>query len=186
MIGSLDPVNDGFDVLFAGRLIKDKNVDMLIDAFENVADGRDATLGIIGDGPQFDNLKERADRSSVSEQISFLGFLDEYEDVLCHMQAADIFASPSTREGFGITLVEAMTADCVVITVSHPDSAATEVVNGGGFSTEPSVDELSEALGRALDGDKPPENPRNVAKRFDWDRIADQAESTYNTIYHTS
>jgi len=38
--------------------------------------------------------------------VEFLGFLDDYEDVLGHMRAADVFASPSTREGFGLTFAE--------------------------------------------------------------------------------
>jgi glycosyltransferase involved in cell wall biosynthesis len=61
--------------------------------------------------------------------VEFLGFLNDYEDVLGHMRAADIFASPSIREGFGVTFVEAMAADCTVIAADHPDSAADEVID---------------------------------------------------------
>lgn len=38
-------------------------------------------------------------------RVEMLGFLDDYADVLGHMRAADVFASPSTREGFGITFL---------------------------------------------------------------------------------
>ena len=46
--------HDAYDVLFAGRLIEDKNVTLLLDAFDGVADRSDATLRIIGDRPEAD------------------------------------------------------------------------------------------------------------------------------------
>ena len=52
--------HDAYDVLFAGRLIEDKNVTLLLDAFNAMADQSDATLGIIGDGPEADRLQRQA------------------------------------------------------------------------------------------------------------------------------
>ena len=52
--------HDAYDVLFAGRLIEDKNVALLLDTFNAVADQSDATLGIIGDGPEADRLQQQA------------------------------------------------------------------------------------------------------------------------------
>jgi glycosyltransferase involved in cell wall biosynthesis len=130
----------GFDVLFAGRLTKDKRVDVLLDAFDIVAAEFDATLGIIGDGPMADSLRSQAAALDHSEAVTFLGFLDEYEEVLGHMRAARIFASPSIREGFGITLAEAMAADCTVIAGKHRLSAAAEVVGEAGFVVESTPD----------------------------------------------
>jgi glycosyltransferase involved in cell wall biosynthesis len=54
------PGHDAYDVLFAGRLIEDKNITLLLDAFDAVADRSDATLGIIGDGPEADRLQRQA------------------------------------------------------------------------------------------------------------------------------
>lgn len=42
----------GYDVLFAGRLIEHKNVDVLLDVFDEVVADNDATLCIVGDGPE--------------------------------------------------------------------------------------------------------------------------------------
>ncbi|CDK39343.1 glycosyltransferase [Halorubrum sp. AJ67] len=85
---------------FAGRLIAHTNVDRLLEAFDRVAADTDATLGIVGDGPERDALKAQADALTHADRVEFLGFLDDYEDVCGHMRAADVFASPSTREGF--------------------------------------------------------------------------------------
>jgi glycosyltransferase involved in cell wall biosynthesis len=178
-IRSINPVNNGFDILFAGRLIEDKHVDRIIKGFDCITPEENISLGIIGDGPQRNRLERIANRCDVKDQISFLDFLDDYEDVLAHMKAASIFVSPSTREGFGITYLEAMAAGCTVIGADHPDSAASEVINDAGFVVEPTVDALADILDRTLAGERPSSDPRSVAAQYDWDSIATQAESVY-------
>jgi glycosyltransferase involved in cell wall biosynthesis len=175
----------GFDVLFVGRLIEDKRVDVLLNAFDRVAEEHDVTLGIVGDGPQADALRDQGSTLEHAEQVTFLGFLDEYEDVLGHMRAARVFASPSTREGFGITYAEAMAADCTVIAADHPNSAASEVVDDAGYLVEPTVDGVAEALGHALSGERPPTAPTERATRYDWDTVAKQAEEVYQRAIDT-
>lgn len=174
------PAADGFDILFAGRLIDDKNVDLLLDAFDRL--DTEATLGIIGDGPQCDALREHADSLKSSGQIDFLGFLEEYDNVLAQMRAAELFVSPSVREGFGITFLEAMAADCTVITVEHQFSAGSEVVGDAGFVTQPTVDDVARAMEQALDGECPPSDPVSRAREFDWDKIATEAGQYFERI----
>jgi glycosyltransferase involved in cell wall biosynthesis len=169
----------GFDVLFAGRLIEDKRVDVLLEAFDRVASEYDATLGVIGDGPESGALEARARGLNHADRVTFLGFLDEYEDVLGHMRAARVFASPSTREGFGITYAEAMAADCTVVAAKHPESAASEVIGDAGYVVEPTVDGVATALERALIGERPRASPTERAERFGWDTVAKQAETVY-------
>jgi len=169
----------GYDILFAGRLIEHKNVNVLLDAFDKIADTHDVTLGIVGDGPEREHLEAKCESLTHADRVEFLGFLDDYEDVLGHMRAADIFASPSTREGFGITFVEAMAADCTVIAADHPDSAADEVIDDAGFLVDPTVESLTETLDAALRGDRPSTGPVERAQRYDWDAVADQAETAY-------
>ena len=95
------------------------------------------------------------------------------------MRAADVFVSPSTREGFGLTFAEALAADCTVIAADHPDSAADEVIGEAGFLAEPTVSGVKTVLERALDGERPPVDPLVRAKTFDWDRVAEEALAAY-------
>lgn len=181
-IQSVPPADEGFDVLFAGRLIADKNVDALLAAFDRVAARHDATLGVVGDGPQFDALRAQARDIDHADRVTFLGFVEDHDDVLAQMRAATAFASPSTREGFGITLVEAMAADCTVVAVDHEDSAAGEVVGDAGFVTDRSVPALADALDRALAGETPPRDPRDAAEAYDWDAVASEAERVFADV----
>ncbi|MFC5973415.1 glycosyltransferase family 4 protein [Halomarina salina] len=176
----------GFDILFAGRLIKDKRVDVLLNAFDNIASQFDVSLGVIGDGPEAQRLQSKAAELDSADRITFLGFLDEYESVLGHMRAASVFASPSTREGFGITYAEAMAADCLVIGADHPESAAGEVIGDAGFLATPTVEGVTTALSTALSGQQPPTSPTRRAERFDWDSVADQAEAVYQRAVQSS
>lgn len=169
----------GYDVLFAGRLAEHKNVDLLLEAFDRVADTHDVRLGVIGDGPDTARLEAQRAALGHADRVDFLGFLEDYDAVLGHMRAATVFASPSTREGFGITFVEAMAAGCTVVAADHPDSAAGEVLADAGFLVEPTVDDLARRLELSLTGDRPPEDPVERAERFDWDNVAAQARDAY-------
>ncbi len=90
------------------------------------------------------------------------------------MQTAEIFASPSTREGFGITYAEAMAANCTVIGADHPESPASEVIGNAGFV----VESITDALRQTHEGDTPTDDPVKHARQHDWDTITDQA-ATY-------
>jgi glycosyltransferase involved in cell wall biosynthesis len=180
-IRTTDPADEGFDVLFAGRLIGDKNVGLLLDAFDAAATDT-TTLGIIGDGPRSHGLRRHAAQLSTADRITFLGFLDEYDDVLAHMQQAAVFVSPSTREGFGITLLEAMAADCTVITVNDAHSAGSEIVGDAGFVTQPTTETVGAAIRRALAGDQPEDDPVARAADYDWSKITTQTEDYFNRL----
>lgn len=171
--------NQGYDVLFAGRLIEHKNVDVLLNVFDLLAEEYNVTLGIIGDGPEKGQLERQCEQLDNADRVEFLGFFDKYEDVLGHMRAANVFCSPSTREGFGLTFAEAMAANCTVIAADHPDSAADEVIADAGFLTEATVPDLTDTLRQTLEGARPEQDPRERAQQYDWDSVADQAERAY-------
>ncbi|MFH1820677.1 MAG: glycosyltransferase family 4 protein [Candidatus Nealsonbacteria bacterium] len=79
-------------LLFAGRLIKLKNIDFLIRVFHNVLKrtGRDLTLKIIGDGPEKDNLKV-GNKVIISQTLS-------HEELLQEIQRCYLCILPSLTE----------------------------------------------------------------------------------------
>jgi glycosyltransferase involved in cell wall biosynthesis len=180
---TVTPAADGYDVLYAGRLIPEKNVDVTIEAFARAAQNDpDIRLGIIGDGPKREALERLASGMACRDRIDFLGVLPEYEDVLGHMHAADVFCSPSEREGFGITYIEALAAGCTVIGADHPRSAASEVIGDAGLAVRPTTAAVTQALSRSLSGVAATTRPERRAAQFDWDRIAAQTLDVYRAV----
>jgi glycosyltransferase involved in cell wall biosynthesis len=93
-------------VLFIGRLVPYKGVDVLIDAMASV---QGATALILGDGPLRGALEARAAASGVAGRVRFLGALPD-ADVVAHLHACDVFVLPSVsrQETFGVAQLEAM------------------------------------------------------------------------------
>lgn len=171
------PATDGYDVLFAGRLIHEKGVDVLLEAFNRVAAVRDVRLGIVGDGPEREALEATAASLDSDDRIDFLGFLADDRDVVAQMRAADVFASLSTREGFGITVLEAAAAGCRLVAADAPRSAVDEILGPEDFLVDPTPTAAAAALDGALAAGPPRDRP-GVA-RYDWDRVADRAATVY-------
>ncbi len=121
---------------------------LLLQAFDRLDLDSDVTLGIIDDGSRMTALREFRPTMDRKEQAFFIGFCD-HDDVIAHMQVAPIFVSPSTREGFGITFVAAMAADCVVITTEQEYSAGREVIGDAGFIVDHSAPTLANAIARS-------------------------------------
>lgn len=99
-------------VLAVGRLVGYKGFDVLIDA----ARGLDATVVIVGEGPEEQRLRELA-----GPHVSFAGRLNE-EELVAHYHACDIFclSSVTIAEAFGIVLLEAMACGKPLITTALP------------------------------------------------------------------
>jgi glycosyltransferase involved in cell wall biosynthesis len=175
------------DVIFAGRLIKDKNVDVLIKAVELVRkEVPDVKCIIIGDGPEQKGLEKLAYDMGLKNNIKFMGFLADYDEVISAMKSSKVFVMPSTREGFGIVALEANACGLPVVTVNHKMNAACDfIINGeNGFICELSEEEIADKILRGLDER---ENMKRKciesAKGYDWEEIVESIKSTYESYY---
>lgn len=96
-------------VVFAGRLVWEKGVDVLIEAFRRVGQKiPEAVLLIAGEGKERDKLESSAREAGLSERIQFLGMLrpDEMEE---RFREAWVQVVPSRwKEPFGLVAAEAM------------------------------------------------------------------------------
>jgi glycosyltransferase involved in cell wall biosynthesis len=118
------------DLLFAGRMIGNKNLDIVIQAIALLArDFVHVTASFVGDGPEFSNLNNLARELGVKENITFHGFLSRSEDVWGLMKKCSIFISPSTREGFGFSVMEAHFAGASLVIADHPNNASTHYLS---------------------------------------------------------
>lgn len=94
------------------RFIPQKNVGFLIDWMKNNHNiDKNIFLYLVGDGPQFDELVEKASGISMS-RVKFFGVRKDIPDLL---NIFDIFTLVSTTEGTSLTIMEAMSTQLPVI-----------------------------------------------------------------------
>jgi glycosyltransferase involved in cell wall biosynthesis len=115
-------------VLCVGRLVPDKNLARLIEAFAECRFGeREAELELCGTGPLEGELRELAARLGVA--VRFKGFVAP-GDLPAAYAAADVFALVSTYEPFGVTVREAAAAGLPVICTERAGAAGDVAVDG--------------------------------------------------------
>ena len=185
-IRRIKPSDNNSDIIFVGRLIKEKNVDILLRAIKLIQkDVPDIKCIIIGDGPERRKLENLARSLKLENNTYFLGFLENYEEVISYMKASKIFVLPSTREGFGIAALEANACGLPVITINNDRNAAKDLIKDGvnGFLCELSEREIAEKIIMALKvHDKIKEKCIENARKFDWDIIINEYEKYLYTL----
>jgi glycosyltransferase involved in cell wall biosynthesis len=113
-------------IMYSGRLVPEKRVDLLIDAFVAIAAERpDWDLLIVGHGPLSDELRRRVPET-LRPRVVWTGFLEGTENVLA-FHAADMLVLPSDQEPWALVVQEAMAAGLVVV-ASNIVGAAHELV----------------------------------------------------------
>lgn len=172
----IKPFDGAVKIAFAGRLIEEKGINSLLQAYKIVREKYNVCLIIMGSGPL-----ERSIAESDYPDIIFLGQQNNI-DVVNVLRMSDIFCLPSRSEGFSTSVLEAALAKCCIITTRNGGSA--ELIS-------------SDELGLIIDGDSPEyvENAlemtvnnseyikstgenvyRRVINQFAWKKCADKLE----------
>lgn len=116
-----------------GNLLKQKRADVTLRAFAEVKqDHPEATMTVIGQGPEREALEQLCRELDVSDAVTFTGQLPN-DGVLEEMAKAQFFVMPSVREGFGIVYLEAMACGCVTIGTEGEGIADLIVSGENGF-----------------------------------------------------
>jgi phosphatidylinositol alpha-1,6-mannosyltransferase len=129
-----------FVVLFVGRLIEKKGVNVLLQAAAK-ADSA-ITFAFVGDGPLADRLQEQA---KVKPNIVYLGKMPNRETPKCFC-AADIFAMPSQyEEQFGVVVLETLACGTPIIAANR--GGIPEVMDSSvGVLIEPTAEKIAEIV----------------------------------------
>jgi len=174
------------DVIFAGRLFHNKNVDVLIKSIAVLYKNYPGIKClIIGEGPEKETLKILTQKLNLEKNIIFLGFLENQNDVYALMKSSKVFVLPSTREGFGIVVIEANVCGIPVITIDHKDNAARDLIKEGenGFVCKLKEEEIAKRIMRILENSSDRKMKKacmDLAKKYDWDKIVDEIEGIYS------
>jgi len=184
-IQEIKPYRNQSDVIFSGRLLHNKNVDILIKSIELIKEKKPKIKClIIGDGPEKKNLEVLTQKLNLEKNIKFLGFLENHDDVYALIKSSKVFVLPSTREGFGIVVIEANACGIPVITVNHKDNAAKYLIEEerNGFICQLNEEEIAKKILRVLINNSGSEMQKvcmDLAKRYDWGKIVDEIEEVY-------
>jgi glycosyltransferase involved in cell wall biosynthesis len=175
-------VEEGPPLVYAGRLLREKRIDLLLEA---VARLEGTELAICGDGPDRGRLEEIAARLRLKERVVFYGHLPTNVDVWRRIGESRIAVQPSSREGYGMFPLEAMAAGLPVVYCESSESALSELVEDGvqGVRTAPDPESLAAALDRLLtdEGERRrlADNARRHSEEFDWGAVAAVTEAVF-------
>ena len=174
-------------VVFAlQRLGTEKRVDALLLAVRRCLDaGSPVTLVIGGTGPEERPLRARAAELGIDKHVRFAGYIPRAE-LGGHFAAADLFASCSTFETFGITVAQAMSYGLPVVTMRN--TALPEILGDGGILVaEQDLGRFGEALA-ALAADPVRRRAlgesgrRRAAALFSWETVAARYEAALERV----
>ncbi|MGD2061592.1 MAG: glycosyltransferase family 4 protein [Acidimicrobiia bacterium] len=127
-VAAIDEAGDGPDVICVSRLVKHKNIPLLLDAIARMASPESVELAIVGDGPERAAL-ERYAASLGLGGVRFRTDVDSEEELFALLKASSVFVLPSLREGFGLAVLEAATCGLPAIVIDHADNAANELAH---------------------------------------------------------
>lgn len=170
-------------VLHVGAIQKRKNLVRLVRAFASLPDSwRLVLAGSAGYGAE--EVFAEIERSKCGQRITVTGYASA-EDLANWYARATIFAFPSLDEGFGMPVLEAMSAGVPVIAANS--SAVREVAGDAAMLVDPeNEEELATALKQAADDEGLRKRLISAglerAAGFSWKRAADQTWAVYREL----
>jgi glycosyltransferase involved in cell wall biosynthesis len=169
-----------YDVVFAGRLIKEKNVDVLLKAVAILkTDFPDIRCCIVGNGPEKAALLKLAKKLAICENVEFAGF-QEYEALIGKIKVSKTLVLPSSREGFGMVVIEAFACGVPVVTVREKYNAAQELIDDGkdGYIVELGDKNIAKGIEKIIKGEDYYKRLMNMslrkAEEYDWNEIVEK------------
>ena len=131
-----------------------KGVDDLIRAFAQLRPAiPDLHLVVVGEGDDLARLRELAARTNTTDAVHFLQGLSREKLAACY-DRADVFALPSTGEGFGMVFLEAMAFGKPIVAAAAGGSVdLVENEINGLLVPAHNPEQLANALGRLMGDD---------------------------------
>jgi len=163
-------------------------VDVLIEAIAQIrGEIPNIKLNIIGTGPELQNLQMIVREFRLDNNVKFLGFIPSHKEVLTVIKRSHVFCLPSVVEGFGIVVVEAMACSTPYVCSDIPP--LREVTNsgiGGLLFRKGDAEDLAQKILSLLRNEdlynKSLKQGPELAKKYDWEKIAQQTEIFYEWI----
>lgn len=183
------PFREPTDVLFVGRLIKHKGLDLLFDAVELLAaTAGPLSLTIVGDGPELGAVQQRAAGLPPGVSITVIPEIESDDELYCRMASAKVLALPSTHEGYGLVVAEAQACGAIPVVLRSPHSAAPDLVDHGrtGLICDAAPAELARSIGSLLASEhfrcELRQNALRISEQRDWGHVARATADLYHQL----
>ena len=165
------------NICYAGRLIKEKGLYELCDAFNKLSkDYKNIKLQIAGDGPILEDLKEKY---SKNKKIKFLGKLN-FDNVMKLYNSCDIFVYPSMyAEGLPTSILEAGLMKCTVVATDRGGTVEVITNKKDGLICEENTESIHDNIKYLLDNPKIMEEyseklHKRIIENFTWNVTAEK------------
>lgn len=107
-----------FNILYVGRIAKEKSIDFLINNFKDIVKKIPrAKLIIVGDGPDMKELIDLVDKNKLNRNCLFTGKVP-WNEVPLYYMLSSVFVTASKSETQGLTVIEAMAASKPVVAIN--------------------------------------------------------------------
>lgn len=121
--------NDELIFMFVGRVAKEKNIKLILEAIKPLAESSLAfKFLIIGGGPHVNELQDIVKTYKLGRYVKFLGKVPN-DQIGMYYQISDVFITASTSETQGLTFIEAMASRKPVLAAY--DEASKEIIDDG-------------------------------------------------------
>lgn len=180
-------------LIFVGRLAEEKNIPTLLHQFAIAHESfPSASLLIVGDGPQREELQQQTRDLGLAAAVRFVGPIP-YAAMPNYLAAADIFVTASVSEVHPLTVIEAMAAGLPVVAVAAPGIVETVTPDVTGVLTHYADGGLAVGMVSLMtDVEKRQQmgrNAREASQRYDICRTVQRTLDLYDEVrqqYHDS
>jgi alpha-1,6-mannosyltransferase len=173
---------EGPVAMFVGRFAREKEIQLVLDAWPEVEARTGATLVLVGDGPSRRFFQEH----NRARRVKWIPYQSDREVLADLMAAADVVIAPGPAETFGLAALEALA--CGVPVIASDAGAVREIVEASGagaINPEPTAaamaDTVQDLLRRDLDA-LGSQGRRYAETHHGWDMAFDQVFAAYRQI----
>jgi alpha-1,6-mannosyltransferase len=168
--------------IYAGRMAREKELELVLDAWPTVEQATGATLVMVGDGPSRQHYRQRC----TARNVVWLPYEKDRDRLANLLAAADVYLAPGPAETFGLSALEAMASGLPLI--SSDRGAVRELVESSGagvVNPEPRAAAMADSivglLGRDL-ADLGRSGRRFAEAHHAWDSVFDHLFAFYHRV----
>ncbi len=167
--------------LFVGRLVVEKNLDVLIRASRRVLKKiPNAKFVIAGEGPAKHHYEQLVSEQKMNKRFAFLGFVPE-SDLISLYKCADVFVFPSKFETQGLSGIEAMASGLPVCGADYLSikEIVKPGVNGDLFNPDDPGDCAEKMIACYENKDAYSKSALRLSKKYSIDKTTQKLRSIY-------